>query len=384
MRKIFVLVELAVLIFTHIGCKPNKHPPAEEFHKPEEVAPLQELESKKIGNEKLEKEELTLEQGVRLEKVTEWIYEKDIVFIAALVDNQVFCREYVLIRSYSEGIKTYAIKNYIINYLSGETTYSFDDIVNLWGLEFERKKRMFIYDQYGKYLFLEKKKDMIVFDAEEKRGIIPGEILKRHEYVYYTESRLTGEYQFVNGKQRPIGAYYLIKHNVSSGQETVTSVENTISDSVLYDTFMYSHKTLIDIGNNQLRLDSDRLINIVQLDESMTRVLGITRKEMEYNPSIRFFVPIDCDNYIGFTETQDDIYLGSEVPKYYVQLLDENGKITKAYKDIRTEQDDSPWGGIYDSKSIRARCLVSPDKQYVLFFSYFSDHVKASVYQIIY
>jgi hypothetical protein len=328
-----------------------------------------------------EKEEAIINKGIRLEKVNEWIDdEKEITYISTLVDNQIFYREDIPLNSNNEIVRRFAIKGFIKNYLTGEITYQFDERADPWGKEGNRGERIFIYDQYGEYLFLKnnKTKELIIFDVKEKREVNPGEELKRPEYVYYTEPGTTGEYQLINGVQRPIGTYNLVKYNLSSRQSSIVGADDSLSYRVLYESYKYSYKTLVDIGNNQLRLDDDK---VVQLNDLMTEVLSITgkRREMEYNRLIEFFIPIDENYNIGFTWLHGDRLLG----KYYIQLLNERGKIIQEYKDITTEHDYSLTEGSSD-QSLRAYCLVSPDKQHVLFFDYIGYQTKVSVYKIIY
>jgi hypothetical protein len=263
---------------------------------------------------------------------------------------------------------------YLKNYLTGETTYRFKEPIKLWGKQW----RGAINDQYGQYLFLDKDGDLILFDVREKREIAPGEPLKRSEYVYYTEQR-------IDPARRPKESFHLLRYNLSTRQIVEVNTRNTISMAMLADTY----RTLEDLGNNQLLLYNDYSNWVLQLNESMVEVLSFTAREIntqntrEY--TAHYIIPLDEGKYLGFVSTREGLGLMDEVDKYCVNLLDEKGAIEKEYRDINMLH--SCFSGSTGGYTLLSPvCLVSPDKQYALFFddklnTFFS---KIYVYKILY
>jgi hypothetical protein len=281
---------------------------------------------------------------------------KTTTYLAALINNQVLCEEqpdWSYENSYNEGRRYY-----IKNYLTGEITWQFEDDITLFLMSWGD----FLYDQCGIYLFLEKDNKLVLFDVEEKRELVPGEPLKRSEYIYYTRKK-----EAAHGTRRD--DYGIIKHNLVTGR--IEEINNRdvvpVMDIIRQNGIMRNaYLMLEEIGNNQLRLYNNYAVWIVQLDESMSEIIGISEREIEDDKSVTFIVSIDKGKYIGFKEMPGG---GEAVSIYYVQLLGENGRIQQEYENIRVAE-TGPTASLSFGKGIYSLCLVSSDKQYVLFFEY--------------
>jgi len=289
----------------------------------------------------------------------------DTYYLLTLIDNQVLCYDLQRDLSGNSFYDDENIQYYLVNYLTGEVTYRFEEPIKLWG-DFFGDRGNLIFDQYGHYLFLEKEGAIVLFDVQEKRELSSGEPIKRSEYVYYTELSDRGE------------IYRIIKYNLITRQSTDLNMSNL-------NLRIYLDRTLLDIENNQLLLYDNSEENVLQLDDSMTEVLSSTRSEISRRRNERTereFVRINNEKYVGFSSALDVPVIAPDVfAKFFVKILDNMGITEHEYKDLIFTHAISH---VHDYRTYFF--LVSPDKQYILLFNNESgsDPIQVYVYQILY
>jgi hypothetical protein len=308
-------------------------------------------------------------QPLDLKKVNEWEHNneywdpgnkvlgiKRIIYRCTLANDQVLCEEF---RAYHEEHRYY-----IKNYLTGETTYRFKDGTRLSTLYDQS-----VYDQYGAYVFLEKDGGLVLFDVKEKREYIPGEPLKRGtEYIFYSSGK----------RDRRNPNEQLLKHNILTGKIEEVHLGSLSRDE--YNLWFNERFPKLEyIGNSRLTLYGKYSVMILQLNEAMTEVENIAKRETEIMDG--YIVPIDRGKYINFPQANPPGW-GDEAQPYYVELCDDKGRTQKEYKDIILIDN----GRGLSSTGIDALCLVSRDKRHVLFFNSYSASTRffVYVYKIIY
>jgi hypothetical protein len=310
-------------------------------------------------------------EGEYLDASNKALGHKTPVYLLPLADNQVLYSDVCL-----DNSNTVVREYYLKNYLTGEITYRFKEPLKLWGDTWNGT----INDQYGEYLFLDKDGELILFGVREKREVAPGERLRRPEYVYYAEQR-------TDPARRPTTSDHLLQYNLSTREVTEINARNNINIVLISDAYRTSaditgndfilaqisrsYRTLADIGNNQLLLYNNSSNWVLQLNESLTEVLSITEQEINTRNTggytADYIIPLDKGKYLGFSGTREGLGLMDELDKYYVTLLNEKGAMEKEYRDINMLTHLSIYSvGRYTL--LWPLCLVSPDKQYALFF----------------
>jgi hypothetical protein len=330
-------------------------------------------------------------QPLDLVKVNEWSHKdeywdvknKSLGFKATrywcmLDHDKVLCEDWRSREPYRRDLGDFNYGNmryyYIKNYLTGEIIYRFENMIELYGLSWASVSTGgFVRDQYGVYIFLLKNGGLVLFDVEEKREYTPGEPLKRPEYIYYNRRN----YNRTNMFERQI-----FKHNLATGKIEEIRFGNLNRDELL--VLQYSgdyYRTLEDMGNNQLRLYDNFSDYILQLNETMTEIVSVTKKKSILEKNAEYIIPINENKSIGFKSKTWPYPLDEINGYYYILFLDENGIIQKEYQDIAMVNNDIGIG----NTDMSAVCLISPDKQYVLlFYSYGTIDKEVYVYKIIY
>ncbi len=348
------------------------------------------------------------DSDIELRKVNELVYRyepwnsahrdwgiRNISYEQLFVDNQVLCRDHTY---YMDGNNLIFLREYYLkNYLTGEVTYRFEEPITLWRAGSGISSYP-IRDQHGIYLFLDKEEELVLFDVQEKWEFKRGEPLKRSPYIYYTEKRTVPASVAIQNDgrmvQRSMTANYIIKYDLITREITeiadsitvdaITRINSPVetrkvmerNNLYLFMAMSNYYRTLEEIGNNQLL---SRNYFVLQLNETMTEMLSITAVEAAYLD--RNIVSLSNGNYITFKdipEMSDDV--GTTI---YVQLMDEKGNIKKEYRNITM--------GINHGRNVEEYCLISPDKQYVLFINnnllhevYGFSSQKVDIYQILY
>jgi hypothetical protein len=246
-------------------------------------------------------------QPLDLVKVGEWghkdeywdVKNKNLGFKATnyctmLLHDQILCEEWP-----HDGFSRidYSSRYYIKNYLTGEITYRFENMtkLKLYGANwFDLNIKGFVRDQYGVYIFLLKDSGLVLFDVEEKREYIPGEPLKRPEYIYYIRD-------YSDGRK-------VLKHSLTTGKIEEIQFEKLTSNKY--------YRMLDDIGNNQLKLYDNYYDYILQLNETMTEIISVTKKKIIMENAAEYIIPINENKYIGF-KSADWLYRFDEIDGVY-------------------------------------------------------------------
>jgi hypothetical protein len=276
-------------------------------------------------------------QPLGLERVNEWMGVRNVKYLFTLINNQVLC---VGEADGSHGNKS---QYYIEDYITGELIYRFEGEIRLYTNTWDQ----LVKDQYGVYIFLEKDGGLVLFDVEARREYIPGEPLKRPEYIYYTQ------YIYQRGRGDMSDNQKLLKHNIITGK-----IDEVYLGNLSRDERSSIIGKVEDIGGNRLLLYTASSMHILQLNESMTEVISMSEI---IKGRVKYMLPIDKDNYIGFKVER--FYPGDYVSTYSVVLMDENGRIQREDKSM----DLSDYRMTFKS-GIDDICLLGVDKQYVLIF----------------
>lgn len=299
-------------------------------------------------------------QPLELKRVNSSRSFRDIKYLLTLTDNQVLCS---VAGDGSDGNKD----RYYIKYIkNGGITYRFEDEIRLYT---PCPSSGFIKDQYGAYIFLEKDGSLVLFDVKAKREYIPGEPLKRPEYIYY----INKDYSKGSVERK------LLKHNIVTGKIEEVYLGHLSHDEL--SNFDKDKLVVEDMDGNRILLYNAHFMYVLQLNESMTEVISMNERKRK--DTVEYALPIDKDNYIGFKVTRS--YPLDYVNSYSVLLMDRNGEIKSEDKDRDLTDNKMNLGA-----SISDLCLVSIDKQYIMFFKYFYDSKLLKsvqdvyVYRIIY
>ena len=252
----------------------------------------------------------------------------------------------------------------IVNYRTGSERYAFSEVPQFWSFQ----------DQYGKYVFLEREKELVLFDAITKREYQSFNTLKRNNNVYFQREGMRDLLSIIN-------------LNLWDKSEQVVDLD--YQELGFFGATTSYRQLLLNLDEKSLFLESADSSGSVQY------VLKLSSDGRAVNSIKRSFIELGypallLNNY--YLGLKDDPEEHEEVYVAYPVLADAAGMIIREYRGIRVFGYHTPFSKEYANSLY----LVSPDKRSVIFFDrdvgdqYLSDGYGSreigiiSVYRTIY
>lgn len=304
---------------------------------------------------------ITLMNSQELELVNKWV-EREV-----FGDFWVSTDRFVLIRNqllYFTGTDWESRRYRIINYRTGAVQYEFFKLPQFWPF----------YDQYGKYVFLERDKRLVLFDALTKRELQDGEPVKRNINLYYT----------YEGPRGIVKIRHLNLH--SRNEQEVTLNHQKIG---FFGSVSSYRPLLLNLDHNNLLLETagstGRVQYVIRLNSEGASVDSIKREVIDVGYSTLLL----GNFYLGLRgdpNNREEVYIA------YPVIFDDTGKVVREYRETRIFSYHTP----FSSQYANSLYLLSPDKRSVIFFDRDSgDHYLIggtgsreigiiSVYRIVY